>query len=66
MSFEASFSTECETCEEMIQPGQLVEYNTRQRVVHVFCPEAREMEPLFICSTCFMELPLTGICGECG
>lgn len=68
MSFIAAFGGQaCGTCDEGIIQGEEVEYDGTNRLVHVICPETLDMlnprEP--ICSGCFMELPVSGVCGFC-
>lgn len=38
MSFEAKYHGTCNTCEESIEPGQLVEYDGIGDLEHVRCP----------------------------
>lgn len=39
MSFIAQYGGTCTTCDELIKPGQPVEYNPYSEVVHVDCPD---------------------------
>lgn len=66
MSFAAKFRSECETCDEPIEVGQLVEFVgvVTPGVQHVFCPQPRR-KICSICPVCFIEIPTSGVCGVC-
>lgn len=67
MTFQARFSgTPCDNCEERVKEGQEVTYNVAHKIVHVVCPEARDVDATAtVCPTCHMALPLTGVCDDC-
>jgi hypothetical protein len=67
MTFTARFGgQDCGYCDEPIKPGQEVEYDGSNRLVHAVCPEVQEMTAAPTCPTCNLELPLTGVCDDCG
>ena len=42
-------------------------YNDAHAVVHAECPPPVELAASHgVCSTCFMALPATGVCDDCG
>jgi hypothetical protein len=66
MTFIARYGgDDCGACEEPIERGQEVEYDRTDRLVHVVCPEVVPSEARATCPTCWMELPLTGVCEDC-
>ena len=66
MPFIAQYSgTPCDACEERIREGQEVQYTAADRLVHVACPEVLDTSPGPLCPSCWMELPGTGVCGNC-
>lgn len=68
MSFTAQYRGVCEACEDPVVPGQEVEYTYNRRLVHLFCPEALDSRtglPRPVCPSCFLVLPVTGVCEEC-
>lgn len=64
MSFTAKFPGECDDCDEPIEIGQVCEFQGN-RVVHAFCPPPRAQGWVKVCSECFTEIPVSGICGVC-
>jgi hypothetical protein len=62
MSFVAQHRTDCTECDSPILPGQLASF-AYSKYHHVVCPEARP--PAAVCPTCFVELPVTGVCDDC-
>lgn len=42
MSFVAQYGGVCDSCDHRIKPGQEVDYNSDDELVHVFCEETRE------------------------
>lgn len=66
MSFQARYHGECAACGWHVSPGQEVEYDAEDNIVHVFCPEKEPLRAMGeICGTCFQEKSKTGECG-CG
>lgn len=63
MSFEAECHGTCVDCDLAIRPGQEIDYSADSELVHVSCPV---VAPAPICTSCFVVLPLTGICDDCG
>lgn len=69
MSFTAKYRSPCanDDCEDGVLPGQEVEWAADHRVIHVVCPEDRDIsgKPLPICPRCFLAIPVSGVCGVC-
>lgn len=63
MSFTGRFWGECDVCGEQTK-GTEVSYSLSNRIVHVVCPEV-DTTPRPTCPECFLELPATGVCGDC-
>jgi len=68
MAFAAKFKSSCGECDGRIKPGDQVEYNLVNELVHTFCPEGPEVAPVSrkgLCPECHLELPASGVCGVC-
>ena len=66
MTFIARYTgTECGSCGERVREGQEVAYNASDDLVHAACPEAPDDVRRDACPRCFLELPVSGVCGEC-
>lgn len=70
-TFEAEYPGRCwrDDCPDpAIRPGERVRYATSEpgdkRLEHEACPEP--LPPPNVCPTCFVALPLTGVCDNCG
>lgn len=65
-TFEARYNGRCAACDERIHEGDPVRF-ADDALVHDDCAAAapKERAPLPICSRCFTELPVTGVCGVC-
>jgi hypothetical protein len=64
MSFTGKYPGECGDCGEQTK-GTEVEFDGTNTLVHVICPEAVPDKPVAVCPSCFLALPLTGVCGDC-
>ena len=62
-SFTARYTTVCDDCRGLIQPGEEASFNVAQEVVHVVCPpgvdDLRAGET--VCTTCWLVHP-AGAC----
>lgn len=66
MSFTASYPGTCEACGARFGAGVEVEYTTRLTgLVHVQCPPSALDQQRPACPSCFLELPVSGVCEEC-
>lgn len=67
MSFAARYRGQCAVCDEIIVPGQRVEFDWDHNLQHVMCPDSLTLngKPRAVCPKCFVELPVTGVCDEC-
>lgn len=68
MAFEAKFPGKCPSCGEGFSAGQRVRYNADDSLVHEHCDDEPQMLRLVaapLCPKCFMEMSLSGVCGEC-
>ncbi len=65
-TFYASFTgTICGCCNEIIVAMDEVTYDVTNRLVHVTCPEALDIEPVDACPDCNLMLLPSGKCGYC-
>lgn len=64
MSFPARFTGACNACDTYIRVGDEIETDGTG-VVHVVCPAEDVRAAGKVCSVCFTELPVTGVCGVC-
>lgn len=62
-TFTAKFHADCAVCDTDLKGSEAV-YTSSGDIIHVRCPDtlvlARE-----VCPSCFLELPVTGVCGDC-
>lgn len=78
MTFTASYAGTCEACGERFGPGAEIEHATpiplelhgrpaghAPAYVHAVCPPSAIDQQRAACPTCFLELPVSGVCGEC-
>lgn len=63
MSFRAEYPGRCADCETVISPGEQVEYDLDDNLVHTACYRPHPGRP--ICTHCFQEIAFNGACG-CG
>ena len=66
-AFRANFATHCsrDDCPDpRIVEGELIRYGDENKIEHEACPEPPS--PPEVCSGCFLALPLSGVCEECG
>lgn len=62
MSFEAQWGpSDCGECEHPVKKGQMATYNDRGEICHVICPDIEPPKPAEICTSCFMEIPRSGV-----
>lgn len=64
MTFTAQYAGECDSCGGQLR-GREVEYNASEELVHVICPEQATELNRPTCPSCFLELPVSGVCGDC-
>ncbi|EFQ82726.1 hypothetical protein HMPREF0063_11935 [Aeromicrobium marinum DSM 15272] len=64
-TFTARYGGNCGACDTRIKPGDEVAYSATDELVHVQCPDVEQRPARGSCSSCFIELPVTGVCGEC-
>lgn len=65
MTFIAQYRSACASCESDIQKGDEAKYAAFDEVVHVVCPPDQLARSRELCARCFIELPVSGICGTC-
>lgn len=65
MTFTASYPGNCDTCGGRFGAGAEVEYAAGDVLVHVTCPPSALDQQRPACPSCFLELPVSGVCGEC-
>lgn len=68
MSFIAKYRGECVECGCAVLPKQEATYVdfAEGEIKHVECPDdVRILTARETCPRCFVELPVTGICGTC-
>lgn len=63
MSFPASYKGTCGCCGDWFEAGTEVAFTDLDGLV--IASHLREKKPQPICPKCFMELPLSGVCGTC-
>lgn len=63
MSFTAEYHGPCANCGSDVKDTE-VSYNGADDLEHVVCPDPTAAQRP-ICPGCQMELPVTGVCGEC-
>lgn len=65
--FTVRYETTCAECWGHVKVGSQARYNDAHAVVHAECPPPVELAASHgVCSTCFMALPATGVCDDCG
>lgn len=64
-TFAARYAGTCHACPVRIQPDDEVTYDGNDGLVHVICPENLIERHGQVCGSCFMEMPLTGVCPDC-
>lgn len=64
-TFTAEYHGTCAKCTGHISPGQEAAYGAFDELVHVDCPPDTSSLVRPPCSTCYEELPVTGVCGNC-
>lgn len=64
MSFTAAYLGECADCGGQLI-GREVEYDTNDDLIHVTCPPEALTLARPACPHCFIELPASGVCGDC-
>lgn len=65
MSFTAKYRSNCPLCDLDIKPGDEIVYAAFDEVVHVKCPSDPSNLQRSVCTQCFEELPVSGVCGNC-
>lgn len=63
MSFIAEHPGECYDCGQEVK-GTPCRYLSNRMIAHVFCPPAKPEKPVEVCPKCFLQLPVTGVCGS--
>lgn len=64
MSVEARHPGVCEECDGPIRPGQLIDrVQVSEGWMHEVCPPQK---PQPVCPTCWVLVPVSGVCGSCG
>ena len=63
--FTARYKATCASCFDTIEVGDQARYDSQDQVIHAECRE-RLPQVTVTCPTCFMALPLTGVCDDCG
>lgn len=66
MTFVAAFPGLCDRCDGAVRVGEELTYEGSgyaRRLVHVSCPPPPT--PRGVCPSCFIELPVSGVCEEC-
>lgn len=64
MTFTAAYAGTCVACGERFGAGAEIE-NTGDGYVHAVCPPSALDQQRPACPSCFLELPVSGVCGEC-
>lgn len=69
-SFIAQYRGVCLDCEEAIVPGMRIQKAwDGESYRHLHCPselnDGEHAEARPVCHKCFLELPVSGICGSC-
>lgn len=64
MTFTAQYHGACANCGSDVKDTE-VAYGTDDQLEHVECPDPMAPTGKGVCSRCFTELPLTGVCGVC-
>lgn len=66
-AIEAEFESGCQACPRRVEPGQLIVFDVDAGAwIHAEDdPPELEDEPTGVCSSCRLELPRSGVCGEC-
>jgi hypothetical protein len=59
--FLAQWGGACGNCDEHIDVGDFVQY-VDDELCHVECPEVKAVA---VCPSCFLVLPVAGVCVEC-
>lgn len=62
-SFAARYRGQCGSCDTPVDPGDEIQYGLDDVIEHVQCPD--EAPPRPVCGDCYLELPLSGVCGVC-
>lgn len=63
--FSARYAGVCAACTGPIKPGDSVAYGLDEQLEHGGCPEVLVVGPKGVCGGCFLEIPLSGVCGVC-
>ena len=63
--FIAHKVTPCAACPDKITPGDPAAYGVDGQIEHQTCPDELVVGPKGVCDGCFLEMPLSGICGVC-
>lgn len=67
MTFTAQYPGLCDRCDGTVRPGDEAAYDRTEgnsrALVHAACPAPPE--PRAVCPSCFIELPVSGVCEEC-
>lgn len=63
--FVARHASRCASCPGWVTPGDEAQYGIDDQLEHVACPDELEVGPKGVCSVCYLEMPLSGICGVC-
>lgn len=65
-TFTAQWSQECAECPGTVRKGDEAMYNLDNEVCHApFCPAENHAPARPTCPRCWLELPATGVCGNC-
>lgn len=64
-TFDARYAGTCHACPTRIGRGDEVTYDGADGLIHVTCPEDALAHVGEVCTGCFMEKPLTGVCPTC-
>ncbi|MDQ6524310.1 hypothetical protein RB608_11895 [Nocardioides sp. LHD-245] len=65
MTFTASYAGTCVSCGGRFGAGAEIEGVGGGGFVHAVCPPSAIDRQRPACPTCFLELPASGVCGEC-
>lgn len=61
-TFVAQYHGACDRCGHDVKDTEVF-YDMKNDLVHVECPADEAPRP--ICQRCFLELPVSGRCGNC-
>jgi hypothetical protein len=64
-TFPARYTGKCAGCPAWITPGDIVQYGIDDQLEHAECPDDLTVGPKGVCGGCYIEMPLSGICGVC-